>query len=105
MPLFADGATRRPLLGEKEGTNDSYSASLISESFSSQTVRVSPECMPSPSTLKRNSTLQSVDQARNVVLEVNDLQLFVLVYFIEVGKVETSYIEIYNHLANEFGRL
>ena len=30
---------------------------------------------------------------------------FVQVYLIEVGKVETSYIEIYNHLANEFGRL
>ena len=55
--------------------------------------------------LRRVTTLQSVDQARNVVLEVNDLQLFVQVYFIEVGKVETSYIEIYNHLANEFGRL
>lgn len=61
--------------------------------------------MPSPSTLRRVTTLQSVDQARNVVLEVNDLQIFVQVYFIEVGKVETSYIEIYNHLANEFGRL
>jgi len=51
----------------------------------------------------------SIDQAFspdfNIDSQVMDLQLFVKEYFAEVERSETGYIEIYNHLANEFGCL
>jgi hypothetical protein len=38
-------------------------------------------------------------------LEVYELQVFVNTYLDQVANVEAGYVEIYNHLSNEFGLL
>jgi hypothetical protein len=49
--------------------------------------------------------MQSMVEAHNQDLEVNDLQFFVDVYLDQIKKIESNYIDIYNHFANEFGLL
>ena len=61
--------------------------------------------MPSKATLRKASVMQSMVEASNQDLEVNDLQLFVNAYLNQIVQVESNYINIYNHLANEFGLL
>ena len=49
--------------------------------------------------------MKSMVEANFQDLEVYELQVFVHAYLDQVVKVETGYIEIYNHLSNEFGLL
>jgi hypothetical protein len=55
--------------------------------------------------MMRKSVMQSMVEAHNQDLEVNDLQFFVDVYLDQIKKIESNYIDIYNHFANEFGLL
>lgn len=51
------------------------------------------------------SVQQAFKPEFNFETQVKDLKIFVREYFAEVERSERGYIEIYNHLANEFGKL
>jgi hypothetical protein len=61
--------------------------------------------MPSKATLRNPSVMQSMVVANYQDLEVYELQVFVNTYLDQVANVEAGYVEIYNHLSNEFGLL